>query len=64
MLRLFGVSQVDAVSVLGTLNKDKAEFLMTEELLCNTGEQWDGGEGAVNETRREKERDGFTERGI
>lgn len=24
MLRLFGISQVDAVSVLGTLNKDKA----------------------------------------
>lgn len=24
MLRLFSVSQVDAVSVLGTLNKDKA----------------------------------------
>lgn len=48
MLRLFGISQVDAVSVLGTLNKDKAEFLMTGELLYNTGEQWDGGEGAIN----------------
>lgn len=59
MLGLFSVSQVDAVSVLGTINKDKA---VVPDDWRAAGEDCRTGRGTVGLTR--KARDGLTERGV
>lgn len=60
MLGLFGISQVDAVSVLGTLSRDNGAVPDDQSAAVAVGSTGSGGEwGSVGRSGRE--RDGFTE---